>query len=140
MKAFRELLLLDTSVWARSLRRRGAEDLKAAVADALREGRIATCWVVKTELLVGARDSTAFDVLSVQFSAIPDVPITGAVWADAAKLGYSLRRQGLVVSIPDLLIAQCAIASGRLLWHADGDFERISQLSSLQTRDWRSAG
>lgn len=135
-----ERLLLDTSAWVRCLRRWGAEDLKEAVASALTQMRIATCWVVKMEVLVGSRDTTAFDALADRFSGIPDVPITEAVWADAAMLGYSLRRVGVLVAVPDLVIAQCAIASGRILWHSDGDFELIRPLSSLRTRDWRTAG
>jgi len=41
-----------------------------------------------------------------------------------------------LVPLPDLLIAQCAIGGGRVIWHADEDFEHIRQLSSLRTRRW----
>lgn len=130
-------LLLDTSAWVHYLRPRGAVDLKSAVQEALGSGRVATCWVVKAELLVGARDPQAFDALSESLRGAFDIPITDGVWEEAARLGYDLRKHGTLVPLPDLLIAQCAITSHRLLWHADEDFERIRQLSTLRTRHWQ---
>lgn len=134
-----EPLLLDTSVWVRHWRRRGAEDLKRAVREALVERRIATCWVVKTELLLGARDLTSLEALREALDGLPNIPITETIWADSASLGYGLRKRGLLVHLPDLLIAQCAISSGRVLWHVDSDFERIRQLSPLRTTYWQAA-
>ena len=139
MREDQEPLLLDTSVWVHSLRRRGWADLRAAVQQALDADRVATCWVVRAELLIGARDPAGIERLSAQLSGLPDVLITATVWDQAARLGYALRRQGLVVRLPDLLIAQCAISTGRVLWHADADFERLRQLSALRTRHWVAA-
>jgi len=121
------------------LRPRGADDLKMAMREALAQGRIATCWVVRAELLVGAKDPAAFDALLEGLRGVPDVPITEERWDEAARLGYGLRKQGVLVSLPDLLIAQCAINTGRVVWHADEDYEHIRQLSSLRTRHWRTA-
>lgn len=135
-----DALLLDSSVWICYLRPRQWEDLKTAVQEALTQGRVATCWAVNCELLIGARDEPAFDILLEAIRAVPEVPLTPAVWEEAAQLGYRLRKQGLLVPLPDLLIAQCAISSGRVLWHADEDFERIRRLTSLQTRHWRVSG
>jgi predicted nucleic acid-binding protein len=134
-----ELPFFDTSVWVRYLRPRGAEALKVAVRDALARGQVATCGVVRTELLIGARDSAAFDVLLDAVGAVTDVPITDARWVEAARLGQKLRRQGLIVPLPDLLIAQCAISSGRVLWHLDEGYERIKPYCSLRTRAWQVA-
>ncbi|MBI4494356.1 MAG: PIN domain-containing protein [Chloroflexi bacterium] len=132
------LLLLDSSVWVRYLRTKGWEELKAAVQEALARGQVATCWVVNAELLIGARDQTAFETLLEVLRGVPEVAITAAIWEEAARLGHGLRKQGLLLPLPDLVIAQCAIADGRVLWHADGHFEQIRQRSSLRTRDWQT--
>jgi predicted nucleic acid-binding protein len=132
-----ELLLFDTSIWVRSLRPRGADDLKAEVRDALAQRRVATCWIVKTEVLIGARDPSAFTALLDTLEGVTDVPMTDDVWSEAARLGYELRKAGIKVPVPDLLIAQCAISSGRTLWHADAGFENVRQRSSLRTRHWQ---
>lgn len=55
---------------------------------------------------------------------------------EVAGLCYSVRKQGLIVRLPDLAIAQCAISRQRILWHTDQDFERIRQRASLRTMHW----
>lgn len=134
-----ELLFLDTSAWARSLRPRAFEELKAAVREALDHRQIATCWVVTAELLIGTRDEATFNDLLGKMTAVPEIPITQVVWQEAARLGYRLRRQGVTIPVPDLLIAQCAIDSGRVLWHVDRDFERLREHSGLRTRYWQAS-
>lgn len=132
-------MLLDSSVWIRYLRPRESEEFKTVVQEALADGRVATCWVVNAELLIGARDEAAFDTLLEGLLGLPEVPITEGLWEEAARLGHRLRKQGLLVPLPDLLIAQCAISSGRILSHADEDFERVRKLSSLRTRYWQTS-
>jgi len=72
--------------------------------------RVFTCWVVKVELLVGARDEEDFEQLSRDLEALEEIPIAKEVWLGAARLGYTLRRNGITVPLPDLLIAQLAIS------------------------------
>ncbi|RMG54847.1 MAG: PIN domain-containing protein [Acidobacteria bacterium] len=118
------------------LRPHGWKDLKKAVQQALSDVKVSTCWVVKAEVLIGARDDAAFARLSDNLRVIPEVPVTAEVWATAARLGYALRRQGFMVPLPDLLIAQVAIEGGLVLWHADKHFEQIRHFSSLQARNF----
>mgnify|MGYP000117921209 CR=1 FL=1 len=130
----RKGVLLDTSIWVRYLRRGGDREIKAEVKRILSAERVFTCWVVKAELLVRARDDEAFERLSADLEALEEVPITPEVWLEAARLGYTLRRGGLNVPLPDLLIAQAAIAGELQLWHADEHFEYIKQLVPLETK------
>jgi predicted nucleic acid-binding protein len=60
--------------------------------------------------LVGARDEEAFEQLSRDLEALEEIPITKKVWLGGARLGYTLRRNGITVPLPDLLIAQLAIS------------------------------
>ncbi|MBC7217795.1 MAG: PIN domain-containing protein [Candidatus Caldatribacterium sp.] len=86
--------------------------------------------------MVGARDDEAFERLSADLEALEEVPITPEVWLEAARLGYILRRKGIIVPLPDLLIAQVAIAEKLWLWHADEHFERIKEVAPLETRSF----
>jgi predicted nucleic acid-binding protein len=131
-----EPVLLDTSIWVRCLRPRGAVELKSAVQEQVARGLVATCSIVKTELLTGANNPADFETLSQILGALIEIPMTGAFWDEVARLAYSLRKQGLIVPLPDLAIAQCAISSERILWHTDQDFERIEQRTSLRTMHW----
>ncbi|HPU77313.1 MAG TPA: hypothetical protein PKY84_03330 [Thermosynergistes sp.] len=74
-RLFRLDLLLSTA---------GMGDLKAAVQRALSEGRIYTCWVVKAEVLVGAKDEEGFVTLLDNLRALPEIPVTGKLWEAAA--------------------------------------------------------
>jgi predicted nucleic acid-binding protein len=127
-------VLLDTSVWIRYLRAAGDPSLRAVVDQALATGVVVTCWVVRAELLVGARDEAAFARLAERLLGLEEVALTPALWLEAARLGFRLRQRGILVALPDLLIAQAALQAGIPLWHADADFERLREVVPLQTR------
>jgi len=131
-----ELALLDTSVWIHYLRSDGQQKLKTAVKRALIEGRVLSCSVVKTEILVGSRDEKSFAKLSEHLKGVPDIPIDGAVWEGAARLGYTLRKKGITIPLLDLVIAEAAMQREAVLWHIDNHFEEICTIVSLRTRSF----
>jgi len=81
--------------------------------------------------LVGARDEEAFEQLCRD---LEEIPITKEVWLGAARLGYTPRRNGITLPLPDLLIAQVAIAEKLELWHADEHFEEIKRVVPFETK------
>jgi hypothetical protein len=134
----KELALLDTSVWVHYLRPDGEQKLKTTVKNALIEGRVLSCSVVRTEILVGSRDEKSFAKLSEHLEAVPGILIDGAVWEGVARLGYTLRKKGITIPLPDLLIAEAAMQRGVVLWHADNHFEEICTIIPLCTRSFLS--
>ena len=134
MIAPQQPILADTSLWVRYFQPTGWEELKEELAQLLVQGSLLTCWVVKAELLVGARNAGAFDRLSETLHGLGEVALTPEVWEGAARLGHKLRLKGFSVPLPDLLIAQAAAAAGAELWHADAHFDRIVQVSRLKAR------
>lgn len=139
-QATRRPVLVDTSLWIRYFQPTGWEELKRELTQLLDWGSLLTCWVVKAELLVGARDATAFDCLLKSFRALEEVALTPEIWESAARLGHSLRRRGFSVPLPDLLIAQAAVAADAELWHADAHFDRIKEVCSVNTRSFVETG
>jgi len=129
-------ILVDSSVWIHYFRRSGRRQVKEALTEALAKGQVTMCWVVKAELLVGTADDARFRKLNSLLDALPDAPINSGVWQDAARLGADLRRGGVTVPLPDLVIAQAAMRAGIELWHADNHFEEIRKLAPLRTRDF----
>ncbi len=124
-------ILLDSSIWICYLRPRERKDLKAAVQQAFSEEQVYTCWAIKAEVLIGARDESGFARLFDIFRVMPEVQLSEQVWEATAHLGHALRRQGLTVPLPDLLIDQSAIENDLVLWHVDEHFEYIRRFSSL---------
>lgn len=132
----REPALLDSSVWISYFRPEGGQVLKRAVQQALRRGDVFTCQVVRTEILIGARDDKSFAKLADHLAAVPEVPLNESVWEWAARLGYLMRKKGVIVPVPDLLIAQAALAHDLVLWHVDEHYEVIRRFAPLQTRSF----
>jgi predicted nucleic acid-binding protein len=129
-------ILLDTSTWICYLRPHGWDDLKLAVQQVLTGEQVYTCWVVMAELLIGARDERGFTQLFDTLSALPEIPVTDQVWQAAARLGYTVRRRGITIPLPDLVIAQAAITGDLTLWHVDDHFEHLRRHTTLQTHSF----
>jgi predicted nucleic acid-binding protein len=129
-------ILLDTSIWICYLRPHGWDGLKQAVQHVLTVEQVYTCWVVMAELLIGARDERGFTQLLETLRALPESPVTDQVWEAAARLGYTVRRRGVTIPLPDLVIAQAAITGDLTLWHVDDHFEHLRRHSTLQTESF----
>ena len=84
---------------------------------------------------MGTRDDAGFRKLDKLLDALPEVPIDDVVWREAARLGSDLRRHGITVPLPDLLIAEAAIRAEIELWHADDHFEEITKLVPLRAKN-----
>ncbi|MFO8034339.1 MAG: PIN domain-containing protein [Candidatus Bipolaricaulota bacterium] len=129
-------VLLVSSVWICYLRPDGWEEVKESVQEALNQGRVHTCWLVKAEILVGAKGEKSYATLREHLCALPDAPASPKNWEGAARLGYELRRKGLVVPLPDLLVAQTAKEGKLVLWHVDERFEQIALHTPLCRRSF----
>jgi predicted nucleic acid-binding protein len=127
-------VLLDTSVWVHYIRRGGSAVLKEEVQAALDEDRVWTCLPIVMELLIGSRDESDFDDLRERLSALHEVALGEEAWIASARVGNQMRRAGVFVPMPDLLIAQAAVSQGMALWHLDDDFDEIARFMPLKTR------
>jgi predicted nucleic acid-binding protein len=135
--------LADTSAWSWSRRRR-YPDLRRAFDEALVERELATCDMVRLELLHSARSATEFAEIREELEALPDCPIDKPQWERALWVYEQLSAQGGTaqrsVKHPDLLIAAAAEAAGIGVLHYDEDYERIGAITGQPTRWLASAG
>lgn len=90
-------------------------------------------------MLIGALDEESFARLRGVFQYLEDVLLTEKIWKEAAHLRHLSQLKGLLIPLPDLLIAQVAISTDLMLWHVDEHFERISQQAALKTRSFLNA-
>lgn len=96
-------------------------------------GTLATCDMVRLELLRAARDDAEYAQMDARLAMAVLLATDAAAWAEAISLGRRLRRAGVGIDTPDLLIAAVAIAHAATLVHADGIFEGVAQHSALHT-------
>jgi predicted nucleic acid-binding protein len=123
--------LADTSVWAWT--RAVGGQLRARFDEAVVVGAIATCAMVRLELLYSVRNAEEFASLRSDLGALPDLPIQAAQWDRALQVYGRLAEQGGMhhrsVKHPDLLIAAAAEAAGAEILHYDEDYDRIAAIT-----------
>jgi predicted nucleic acid-binding protein len=129
--------LADTSAWSWS--RRGAyPELRYAFDKALVDGELATCDMVRLELLHSARSATEFAEIREELGALPDCPIDKDQWERALQVYELLSAQGGAsqrsVKHADLLIAAAAEAADVTVLHYDEDYDRIAAITGQPTR------
>jgi predicted nucleic acid-binding protein len=128
--------LADTSAWVWT--RAVGGELRAAFDDAVAEGEIATCDMVRLELLHSARNATEFVSLRGELDALPNCPIGIAQWQRALAVYEQLAQAGGLhhrsVRHPDLLIAAAAEAVGLTLLHYDEDYDRVAAITGQHVR------
>jgi predicted nucleic acid-binding protein len=126
------VILVDTSVWIEILRDRAGRR-KAAFDAALNGDDAVLTRFHALELLQGARDEREWTLLREYLDVQEYLECTSAMWSDAARIFFDLRRRGRTVrSSIDCCIAQIAIENDVLLLHRDRDFEVIAELRPLR--------
>jgi predicted nucleic acid-binding protein len=135
--------LADTSAWVWS-RRAPDSELGDEFDRRLEDGEIATCDMVRLELLHSARSPAEFRQLATDLEALPDCPIAVGEWKRALWVYGELAKQGGArqrgVKHPDLLIAAAAEAAGIPVLHYDQDYERIAAVTDQPHRSLAEKG
>ena len=126
------MILVDTSVWIEVLKDRGGEvveSFRSKVGDEI----IVLSRFTELELLQGARDEFEWRKLSEYLSTQLYLETSGNTWREAARIYFDLRRRGLTIGSPiDCCIAEIAIEHEALLFHRDGDFNKIGEIRKLR--------
>jgi predicted nucleic acid-binding protein len=128
-------VLADTSAWIVS-RRSDQPTLRARFDEQVVNGAIATCDMVRLELLHGARNARQFASLRAALAALPDCPVGEAEWAWALDVYEALAAKAAhqrAVKHADLLIAAAAFRADVPIVHYDEDYDRISAITGQAT-------
>ena len=125
--------LVDSNVFI-SLMRRGL-DPAAILTQTVSSTDLATCGMVRMEVLRGVKIPKVRDRLSEFFDVLQNVPTDNRVWEEAASLAWQLDRVGKVLPAQDVLIAVCAKRIGAIVLTADAHF---SMIPGVRVRTWVS--
>ncbi|HEY0372408.1 MAG TPA: PIN domain-containing protein [Thermoanaerobaculia bacterium] len=123
-------VLVDTSIWSLSLRRRnGGQAAPAAeLASLVEDGRVAMIGAIRQELLSGIKERTQFDRLRDHLSAFPDTEIISADYEEAAAFFNRCRAKGIHASNIDFLICAVAVRNEYAIFTSDGDFAQFAKV------------
>jgi predicted nucleic acid-binding protein len=131
------LRLADTSAWIWS-RRKAYPQLREAFDAELLAGEIATCDLVKLELLYATRGGREHDQRLQELDDLVLCPVGTHEWRRAIEVQNALAHlsptRHRAVRIPDLLIAAAAEAAGLELLHYDADHELIGRVTRQPMR------
>jgi len=128
-------ILVDTSVWSLTLRRKsGIVNQEAVILmNLIEQGEdIYLLGIILQEILQGIKNPKDFHVLEQYFEAFPLIGLTREDHVKAAELKNNLIKKGKQISTIDALIASTAISHNCYLFTTDEDFKHIVRHSKLQ--------
>jgi predicted nucleic acid-binding protein len=120
------VILIDSSIYIGWLRQKRSPAL--LLESHARTGEAATCGIVRAEVLRGISDPAAKNDLSGFFDLLPEIPTTSSVWHCATELAWELDRKGIVIPLPDLVVAACALSMDVTVITTDTHFAKIPKL------------
>ena len=125
------MILVDTSAWVEFLRDTGSATCNRV--EALLESEIATCDVVRMEVLAGARDERHLGNLRRLLARAVFIPVMPADYEHGAELYRRCRQRGETVRrLFDCLVAAVAIRADVALLHRDADFDVLARHTELR--------
>ena len=125
------MILVDTSAWIEFLRDTGSPVCQRV--DDLLATEIATCDVVRMEVLAGARNEQHLQQLRRLLARASTLPTEPVDYDAAAALYRTCRQRGHTVRrLIDCLIAAVAIRGNVPVLHRDADFDILAQHTPLQ--------
>ncbi len=133
------MILVDTSVWSLSLRKRGPADhpaVRQLTTDLQEDRDVVLTGLILQEILQAFRNDVTFKRLVDYFEGFPLLEIQRADYISAARLHRRCASRGIVASTADCLIAAAALAYGCSLLTTDKDFELMAGVSELKLVDY----
>src|SRR5262245_17075255 len=95
------------------------------------EDDIATCGVVRCEIIRGLKTPRARRALSDYLDCLLYVPTLNNIWETAEEILWSCGRTGRTLPLTDAVIGACAIKAGAAVLTRDRHFEWIDGLTVL---------
>jgi len=124
-----ERFLIDTTIWV--LFFKGEKEIEDRIRSLILQDKVATTEIVILETLRGARSQTEYKQLYDDFKALPLLPLDKASWEESYRVGFKLRRAGIIVPLADILIAVLATRYTCPLLHRDKHFPLMAETMKL---------
>lgn len=133
------MILVDTSVWIESFKRRGESERTELLA-ILDRNELSTTGLVLAEVLQGAASEREYDDLRERLLASYFFDDNQDTWERAARLSYELRRRGEETPLSDIVIAMVALENELEVYSNDLHFDRIPGLRRYIPQQQKQGG
>lgn len=108
------------------------ERLAAALAEAIKDGRVVLAGPVRQEILSGVKHLEQFDKLRLRLEAFPDEAIESRDYVQAARLDNLCRAAGVQCGEVDMLLCAVAERHGWTILTTDGGLLRCIEVVERQ--------
>ena len=124
------MVLVDSSIYIHLLR--SGIDPVATLAERFDATELATCDIVRCEVLRGVIRVKAREELAAFFDLLIHVRMDYGAWQETEKLAWRLDRTGRNLPLTDVIIAVCAMRAQAEVLTRDRHFSMVPQLSLAQ--------
>ena len=129
-------VLVDTSVWSLSLRKRKLtgkeENTVSELKELIHELRVEMIGAIRQELLSGIPDNEKYEVLRDKLRAFDDLPLTRSDFERAAEFFNQCRKRGIQGSQIDFLICAVAHNNDLSIFTTDKDFYNYEKILAIR--------
>lgn len=123
------MILVDSCIFIEHLR--AGRDPAQVFARYAQTHDLATCGVIRCEVLRGMRTPKSRAALEAYFSCLLYIPTINPVWEAAEDLLWQTDRHGFKIPLTDAVIAVCAMKAGGAVLTRDKHFSAIPGLRVL---------
>ena len=123
------MILIDSCLFVPLLRR--GIDPAQEFSLLAKEVDIATCGVVRCEVIRGVRTPKSRRALSDYLDCLLYIPTLNNIWETAEEILWTCTREGNNIPLSDALIAACAMKAGAAVLTLDRHFDCIEGLTVL---------
>ena len=116
-------VLVDSSFYIRTMRE-GFDPL-AQLAPIAATRDLAVCGVVRCEVGRGIKDPRVLGRFNAFWNVMISVPSDNRLWDVVQRTLWQLDRKGIILPLPDVIIACCALRVGAVVLSHDGHFDLI---------------
>jgi predicted nucleic acid-binding protein len=116
-------VLVDSCYYI-DLLRQGLDPARALAVTAMSRD-LAVCGVVRCEVGRGLRNPRVRELLQAFWDVMIYIPTDNRLWTEVEQTLWELDREGVVLPLPDVIIACCARRIGATVLTLDNHFKRI---------------
>ncbi|MDA1276417.1 MAG: PIN domain-containing protein [Verrucomicrobia bacterium] len=127
-------VLADSSFYIRLMREK-LDPLRAlSLAAATRD--VATCGIVRVEVGRAILPLELWKKFQAAWSVMIYVHSDNRLWEEVEAMAWQLDRSGVILPLPDLVIACCAKRIGAVVLTFDGHFQQIPGVRAVSELDY----
>lgn len=129
--AMTDKVMIDTNIWIECFKDKASAH-NPLVVRLIKEDKAALCGIILTELMIGAKSAQEADLIRDYAEGLNLIEITTEQYIHSGLLGSLLRKKGIIVPLPDLIIAQLCISEKITIYTQDKHFKLIADQTELK--------